>query len=116
MSSILKIIAYAFLIIGIAYVIPGISVAGFWPTAVIVGLGFALANALIRAIFSSSNMIFAIIALVLNGAAIWLLGHYVNGFDVTGFVFQGTALSSHITALVGAIIASLGVYLINEIL
>ncbi len=116
MSSILKIVAYAFLIIGIAYIIPGITIDQFWPTAVMVGLGFAIANALVRAVFSSSNIVFGIIALVLNGAAFWLLGQYVPGFDVQGSLFGSTALSSHMTALIGSVLASVGVYLINEVL
>lgn len=114
MSFIIKIAIYAGIIIGVSYLVPGITVAQFWPTAVIVGLGFAFANALIRAVFSG-NIIFAIIALVLNGAAFWFLGQYVSGFSITGFILQGTALSSHITALIGAAIASLGVWLVNEV-
>ena len=114
MSFLIKIAIYAGIIIGVAYLVPGIQIAGFWPTAIIVGLGFALANAIIRAIFSG-NLIFALIAIVLNGAAFWLLGEYVTGFSITGFIFQGTALSAHITALVGALIASFGVWLVNEV-
>lgn len=114
MSFIIKIAIYAGIIIGVAYLVPGITVANFWPTAVIVGLGFALVNAIIRAIFSG-NIIFGIIALVLNGAAFWFLAQYVNGFTITGFILQGTALSSHITALIGSIIASFGVWLVNEV-
>jgi len=114
MSFIIKIAIYAGIIIGVAYVVPGIDVVSFWPTAVVVGLGFALANAIIRAIFSG-NLIFALIAVVLNGAAFWLLGQYVPGFDITGFIFQGTALSAHISALIGALIASFGVWLVNEV-
>ena len=114
MSFLIKVAIYAGIIIGVAYIIPGVTIANFWPTAIIVGLGFALANAIIRAIFSG-NIIFLIISLILNGAAFWLLGQYVSGFDITGFVFQGTALSSHITALVGASLASFGVWLVNEV-
>ena len=114
MSFIIKIAIYAGIIIGVAYLVPGIDVVNFWPTAVIVGLGFALVNAIIRAVFSG-NIIFWIIALVLNGAAFWLLSQYVTGFTITGFILQGTALSAHITALIGSVIASFGVWLVNEV-
>jgi uncharacterized membrane protein YvlD (DUF360 family) len=114
MGSIIKIGLYAFLIIGLAYLIPGITVAGFWPTAIIVGLAFALVNALVRALFSG-NIIFGIIAIILNTIGLWLIAQYVSGFDIQGFIFQGYAIGSYITALVGALLGSLGVYLINEI-
>jgi putative membrane protein len=104
MFMILKVILYALLIIGITYVVPGISVAGFWPAAVIAGLAFALLNAIVRAIVPNA-LLFIFIAIILNAIAFWIIGMYVPGFDVA------TVMS----AVIGSIIASIGVWIINQI-
>ena len=104
MSSIIKLALYALLIIGVAYVVPGISVAGFWPTAVIVGLAFAQVNAIVRALLPN-NIVFGIIAFILNTVGFWYIAIYVSGFSIANIG----------TAVIGSLLASIGVWLINEI-
>ena len=105
MFAIIKVILYALLIIGISYVVPGISIAGFWPTAVITGLAFALLNANVRALLPDS-FLFIFIAIILNAIAFWVLARYIPGFDV----------NSIMAAVIGSIIASIGVWIINQLL
>jgi|GEM_PF-3463615 len=105
MSSIIKILLYAALILGVAYLVPGITVGAFWPTAVIVGLAFALLNAIVRAILPD-NLVFGIVAFILNAVIFWYIGVFVTGFVVAGYG----------AAVVGSFLASIGVWLINEVL
>lgn len=103
-STLIKVVLYAVLIIVLSYLIPNIAVDVFWPTAVIVGLAFALFNAIVRAILPG-GIIFLVVMVILNAVAFWLLGMYLGGFDVYTIG----------AAVLGSIIASFGIWLINEV-
>lgn len=86
----------------VAYLFPGIHVAGLWPSAIVAALGLGLANALIRPVLSVltlplSCMTFGLFSLVLNAVLFWAVSEFVDGFEVEGAL----------TALAGSIVFSL---------
>ncbi len=105
MTALIKLFLYAVLMIALAYLLPGINVAGFWPAAVISGVAFAVLNAIIRAILPD-GILFAIIVVILNAVAIWIIGVYVPGFDV----------ATYMDALLGGLLGGVGAWLISTIL
>lgn len=104
MTAIIRLVLYALLIMLVSILVTGISIASFWPAAVVVGILFALINAIITAVLPN-NIVFALIAIVLNAVALYALGYYIAGFDVAGLA----------DAVVGGIIAAIGAWLINEV-
>ncbi len=105
MGSIIKIILYAVLIIALAYILPGITVSGFWPAALIAGVAFAILNAIIRAILPD-GILFAVVVVILNAIAIWFIGVYVPGFDV----------ATYMDALLAGLLGGIGAWLISTVL
>lgn len=76
----------ALALLGVAYFVPGIHVHGF-VTALIAAAVIGLANILIKPILVILTLPVTIITLglfifVINGILFWLVGHFLQGFDV----------------------------------
>lgn len=75
-------------LLGAAYLLPGISVAGFY-TALIIALLLGLLNAVVRPILVLLTLPVTIVTLglfvfVINGAIFWFLATFIDGFTVGG--------------------------------
>ena len=106
---ILKWIGYALAVMFIAWIIPGISVSGFW-SALLVAIVLGLINTFIKPVlmFISLPINFltlGIFTLVINGLLMLLASYVTPGFQVDGFW----------SALIGAIVLSIITTGINSI-
>ena len=91
---------YALIIVFIAYIIPGISVASFL-SAMLVCLIIGLINIFIRPLIEFISLpinflTLGLFSLVINAGLLWLAGYVTPGFEVNGFL----------SALLGSIILS----------
>ena len=76
-------------LIAVAYLLPGISVSGFF-TALVAALVLGLVNALIRPLLILLTLPVTLLTLglfifVINGLLFWMVGTFIEGFTVTGF-------------------------------
>lgn len=88
----------------VAYLLPGINVDGFI-TALIVALILGVINVTVKPILFLLTLPVTILTLglfvfVLNAFLLWLIAHFVEGFEITSFV----------AALLGSIIISIVVW------
>ena len=89
MKTLLKILLTAFAVIVLAYVLPGISVAGYI-SAIIVAAVIALLNMFIRPLLVFFTLPATIVTLglflfVINACIILLADKLIDGFAVSGF-------------------------------
>lgn len=110
MDILLRWLINALVLIGIAYLVPGIRVASLY-AALIAALVLGLVNALIRPILVILTLPITIITLglftlVINAALFYFVSTVVKGFDVRGFW----------PAFVGALIMWLASWLTNALL
>jgi putative membrane protein len=89
--------------------VPGIEVKGYG-TALLVALVLGIVNALIRPILMILTLPLNIMTLglftfIIHGFLFWLVGHFIQGFYVTGFL----------GAILGAIFVSLVSWVLNII-
>jgi putative membrane protein len=75
--------------LGVAYLMPGVSVASFG-TALVAGLVLGLVNAVVRPVLILLTLPATILTLglfifILNGLLFWMVGSFVDGFHVAGF-------------------------------
>jgi putative membrane protein len=108
MEIIVKLVLYSALMYGIPYVVPGVTVDMFWPTAVIAGLVFYIASHLIKPILKILTLPITVITLglfmiVINAAVFWGTAYFVTGFEVASLG----------PAVIGGIIASVGTWIIS---
>lgn len=73
----------------VAYVVPGITVADF-AAALVAAVVLALVNTIIRPILILLTLPATLVTLglfifVINGLLFWLVGSYLEGFEVAGF-------------------------------
>jgi putative membrane protein len=87
----------------VAYLYPGVTVAGFW-AAMLAALVLGLVNALIRPLLILLTLPVTVLTLglflfVINALMFWLVAEIVSGFQVKGFVaaLLGSLLYSLIT-------------------
>ena len=90
MKLILRWLISAATLMGIAYYLPGVSVASFY-TALIAALVLGLVNALVRPLILVLTLPLTILTLglftfVVNALLFWLVSTFVKGFYVAGFV------------------------------
>lgn len=90
MFFIIRLIINALIIIGIAYLVPGISVGSFY-TALLVAIILGLINAIIRPIIilltlPVNILTLGLFTLVINALLFWLVATIVKGFTVDGFL------------------------------
>lgn len=88
----------ALLLLAVAYIVPGIEVAGVY-IALIVALILGLINAVIRPILIILTLPINVLTLglfvfVINGALFWFVSSFIEGFSVGGFIpaFLGALL------------------------
>src|SRR5579872_4583470 len=93
-----------------AYLVPGITVSSF-VTALIVAALLAVLNILLKPILVILTLPINILTLglftfVINGLLLWLVGSFVKGFEVSGFIaaFLGALVISIVKALADLII------------
>ena len=89
----------------VAYLYPGVQVAGFFP-ALVAALFLGLVNAVVRPILVILTLPVTILTLglflfVINALLFWLVAEVVKGFNVAGFgaALLGSILYSVITLL-----------------
>jgi putative membrane protein len=101
---ILKWLLLSATVIAAAYLIPGISVAG-WTVALVAGLVLGLINVIkpvLRLLTLPINILtLGIFGIVLNALLFWAASYFVDGFVISGFV----------AALLGSILVSVVLWL-----
>jgi putative membrane protein len=85
----------AIALIGVTYVVPGISITGLWGqqgiiTALVAALVLGLVNTIIRPLIVLLTLPVTILTLglfyfVINGLLFWAVGSLLQGFNVSGF-------------------------------
>ena len=108
MEILVKLSLYSALIYSIPRFVSGVSVDVFWPTAVIAGLVFYIANHVIKPVLKILTLPITLITLglfmiVINAAVFWGTAYFVTGFEVA-------SLSA---AIIGGLIASIGAWIIS---
>jgi putative membrane protein len=101
MLLILRWILNALALMAVAYLYPGVEVAGFFP-ALIAALVLGLVNAIIRPILIVLTLPINILTLglftfVINALLFWFVAEIIKGFTVSGFM----------AALIGSLLYSL---------
>lgn len=91
----------------VAHYLPGISIAN-WKAAIVLALlwgliGFTVKPVLLLLTLPINLLTFGLFTLVINGFLLWLLGGVVKGFEVDTFVH----------AIIGALVLSVLVGVIN---
>ena len=97
-------------LIGVTYLVPGVSVASF-ATALVAALVLGLVNTVIRPILILLTLPATILTLglfifVINGLLFWFVGSFIQGFVVAGFWW----------GVLGAIVYSLISWLLTGLL
>src|SRR3989344_6567477 len=85
----------AVVIILVAYLVPGVTVANFL-TALMVALFLGLVNATIRPILIFVTLPFTVVTLglwlfVINAFLLWFIASWLKGFEINGFLPAFTA-------------------------
>ncbi len=109
-NSLFKWIAYAFVIIFVAWIIPGISVANFF-SALLVCIVLAIINVLIRPLIEFISLpinflTLGLFSLVINALLLMLAGKITPGFQVEGFL--AAFLGSILLAIISVVIERIG--------
>ena len=107
----LLITALAFLLA--AYSVPGIEVAGFY-TALILAFFWGVINLTLKPVLWALTLpinllTFGLFSIVLNGALLWFLASFIEGFDIAGF------LAAILGAFVIGITSGIGTKLVSAI-
>jgi len=112
MLLILRWILNALALMAVAYLYPGVEVAGFFP-ALIAALVLGLVNAIIRPILIVLTLPINILTLglftfVINALLFWFVAEIIKGFTVSGFMAAliGSLLYSLITLLTSWLVFS----------
>jgi len=95
----------------VAYLLPGIVVANFFPVAVVAALVLGLVNAFIRPLVKLLTLpltclTLGLFSLVINAVLFWAVSELVDGFTVEGAL----------TALLGSILYSLATAAASQVL
>ncbi len=112
MGIIIRILISAVAVMVAAYVIPGVTVAGGFGTALIVAIVLGLLNAFVKPILVVLTIPITILTLglfylVINVLMVYLASRLVTGFHVHGFVaaLLFSLLVSVVTYLIDAIVS-----------
>lgn len=102
MNLLLRWLVGALALLLVAYFLPGIAVANFFPAAVVAALVLGLVNAFIRPVVKLLTLpltclTLGLFSLVVNAVLFWAVAAFVDGFEVEGALM----------ALVGSIAYSL---------
>ena len=109
MLFLVKWIAYALTIMFLAWLLPGISVSGFWG-AMLVAVILGLINVFIKPVLMFISLPLNILTLglftlIINALLLWFAGYITPGFEVNGFW----------NALLASVILSVFTTLINNL-
>ncbi len=121
MGTIIKVVLLAILIMLITQFVPGVTVNAFWPTAVVAGIVLGFLNNTIKPILQIlaipiSIITFGLIGLVINAFLFWAIGPILTWLGGIIGITMTFTVSTWIGAVIGGLIASLGVWILNEIL
>jgi putative membrane protein len=100
----------ALALLTVAYVVPGITVADF-TAALVAAVVLALVNTIIRPILilltlPATLLTLGLFIFIINGLLFWLVGTYLEGFEVAGFW----------TGVLGAIVYSIVSWALSAVL
>lgn len=95
----------------VAYLLPGIAVANFFPVALVAALVLGLVNAFIRPLVKLLTLpltclTLGLFSLVINAVLFWAVSEMVDGFAVEGAL----------TALLGSVLYSLATAAASQVL
>jgi putative membrane protein len=104
-SLLVRWLVSALALLAVAYLLPGIAVANFFPAAVVAALVLGLANAFIRPLVKVLTLpltclTLGLFSLVVNAVLFWGVAAIVEGFAVEGALaaLLGSLLYSLVTA------------------
>jgi len=110
LKSILHVVATAGALLIIAHYIPGISVASF-TVAIIAAVVWGLIGLTLKPILGLLTLPINILTLglfsfVLNALLFWLMGMFVPGFEVSGFIpaLEGSVILSLVTGIINLVL------------
>ena len=110
MKIIAKLLVVALAMLVAAHFVPGITIAAFWPTAVIAAIVFGVLNILLTPVLKILTlpvnlMTLGLFTFVINALVFWLLT-FLDGVTISGFV----------AALLGSLIVSVVSWLAGKLL
>lgn len=91
MKIILRIVILALVIMALPYVLPQVSVDGFY-SALITALILSVINLIVKPVISLLTLpvnilTLGLLGLVINGALLWFVASFVDGFHITSFLY-----------------------------
>ena len=111
MNLLLRWLVGALALLLVAYFLPGIAVANFFPAAVVAALVLGLVNAFIRPLVKLLTLpltclTLGLFSLVINAVLFWAVAEFVDGFAVEGAVaaLLGSLAYSLVTAAASAVL------------
>ena len=111
MNLLLRWLAGALALLLLAYFLPGITVANFFPAAVVAALVLGLVNAFIRPVVKLLTLpltclTLGLFSLVINAVLFWAVAAFVEGFAVEGAVAAlfGSVAFSLVTAVANLVL------------
>ena len=110
MKIIVRVLIGALALLGVAYLVPGVTVDTFY-AALIASIVLGLLNLIVRPILFILTLPITIITLglftfVLNALLFWFAASFLEGFNVSGFI----------AALLGSLLVSLASTIANKLL
>lgn len=112
MKIIAKLVIVAIVILTLPEFVPGIEITSeAFGTAILVAIFFGIFNAVVRPIilllaFPITIITLGLFSFVVNGMLFWLIGSFVKGFYVSGFV----------PALLGSLVVSATAFIVDKLL
>lgn len=111
LNLLLRWLVGALALLAVAYLLPGITLTNFFPTAVVAALVLGLVNAFIRPVVKLLTLpltclTLGLFALVVNAVLFWGVAAVVDGFAVEGALaaLLGSLLYSLVTAAASQLI------------
>ena len=111
MNLLLRWLIGALALLLVAYFLPGIAVANFFPAAVVAALVLGLVNAFIRPLVKVLTLpltclTLGLFSLVINAVLFWAVAAFVDGFAVEGAVaaLLGSLAYSLVTAAASSVL------------
>ena len=111
MNLLLRWLISALALLLIAYLLPGITVANFFPAALVAALVLGLVNAFIRPVVKMLTLpltclTLGLFSLVVNAVLFWAVAAFVDGFAVDGIVaaLLGSIAYSLVTAAASTVL------------
>ncbi|MDP2648556.1 MAG: phage holin family protein [Patescibacteria group bacterium] len=111
MHTVLRYLGVVVAVVLTVNIVPGVHVTGGWETTLLVALAWSVIVAVIRPVLALLTLpitiiTFGLFSFILNALLFWAMAYLVPGFVVAGFL----------SALIGAVVLSILVWLIHQIL